>query len=107
MASDTSFRVSASSKRIPLPHWTELEDRKRFARRLDFGLQVAIAALSIAAAYMVASTDPQLQRWGFVVGLVSQPFWILAAVRAHHYGVVLVAIFYTGAWIQGIANRFF
>lgn len=75
------------------------------ARRLDGALQIAIAVLSIAAAYMVASDGPW-QRWGFVVGLASQPFWFAAAWRAEQYGIGICAIFYTGAWVQGIANRF-
>lgn len=83
----------------------EEERQQRLARQIDGALQIGIAVLSIAAAYLVASTGPW-QRWGFVIGLISQPLWFIASWRARQYGVLLVAIFYTGAWIQGIANRF-
>ena len=72
----------------------------------DVVLQVAIAVISIAAITMVASTGP-LHRWGFVVGLASQPLWILATWRARQWGMLFLAVFYVGVWAQGIANRFF
>jgi len=86
------------------PAFDELEAEFR-RKHIDAALQVALAVLSIAAAYMVASDGP-LQRWGYVVGLLSQPAWFATAVRSKQYGILLVALFYTGAWIQGIANRF-
>lgn len=85
--------------------WHAIAARRNRERRLNTALQVGIAVLSIAAAYMVAGTGP-MQRWGFVVGLCSQPLWFAAAWRARQYGILLVAIFYTGAWVQGIFNRF-
>lgn len=80
-------------------------DRMSVDLRIDSHLQIWIAVLSIAAAYMIAGTGPW-QRWGFVVGLASQPLWFAAAWRARQYGILLVAVFYTGAWLQGIFNRF-
>lgn len=72
---------------------------------VDGTLQIAIVVLSLVAAYLVAGTGP-LAKWGFVVGLVSQPFYLVATWRARQWGMLLVAIFYCGAWVQGILNRF-
>ncbi len=85
--------------------WKSIAEDRRRARLINSTLQIGIAVLSIAAAYLVASTGPW-QRWGFVVGLASQPLWIAATWRARQYGILLVALFYTGAWVQGILNRF-
>lgn len=74
-------------------------------RRIDSMLQIAIAVLSFVAITMIGSDGP-LHRWGFVVGLASQPFWIIATWRARQWGILLLAIFYCGAWSQGIFNRF-
>jgi hypothetical protein len=90
---------------LELRSYAEQEAERLNERRLDRCLQIAIAVLSIAAAYMVASEGPW-QRWGFVVGLLSQPFYFAATWRARQYGMLIVAIFYVGAWVQGIANRF-
>lgn len=72
----------------------------------DLVLQVAIAILSFAAIAMVASTGP-LHRWGFVVGLISQPLWLLATWRAKQWGMLVLSVFYFFVWLQGISNRFF
>jgi len=85
--------------------WPAFYERQQREARIDSALQIAIAVLSIAAAWLVADTGPW-QRWGFVVGLISQPFWVAAAWRAQQHGILIVALFYTGAWVQGIANRF-
>ena len=73
--------------------------------RIDAALQVAIAVFSMAAIYLI-STDGPLHRWGFVVGLLGQPFWFAATWRARQWGMLLLTIFYTGAFAQGIAIRF-
>jgi hypothetical protein len=98
-------------------YWIDLEKVKPASLRdiaaflaaeldVDVILQIAIAVLSFAAIVMVSSTGP-LHRWGFVVGLISQPLWILANYRARQWGMFVLAIFYVGVWVQGILNRFF
>jgi hypothetical protein len=72
----------------------------------DLLLQVSIAILSLLAIAMISSTGP-LHRWGFVIGLISQPLWLLATWRARQWGMFVLSIFYLVVWIQGIANRFF
>lgn len=73
--------------------------------RADLALQITIAVLSLIAIGMISSTGP-LHRWGFVVGLVSQPFWILATWRARQHGMLFLSVFYLFVWVHGIANRF-
>jgi hypothetical protein len=72
----------------------------------DLILQVSIAVLSLLAIAMISSTGP-LHRWGFVIGLISQPLWLIATWRARQWGMFVLSIFYLVVWIQGIANRFF
>lgn len=77
----------------------------------DWLIQCAIFVLSLAAIAMVASTG-SLHRWGFVVGLLSQPFWIAALWRARSpggarlWGMFLLSCIYCAVWIFGILNRF-
>ncbi len=72
---------------------------------LDELLQAAILVTSAAAIWLV-TLPPPYGRWGFVVGLVAQPLWFVETTRRHQWGVFLLAIFYTGAWVQGIYNHF-
>ncbi len=85
--------------------FADVHERYARSQRVDFALQVAIALLSFTAIALVASSGP-LHRWGFVVGLVSQPFWIAATWRSRQHGMLLVSIFYCGAWAVGILNSF-
>lgn len=77
----------------------------------DVAMQWAIAVLSIAAIAMIATTGP-LHRWGFVVGLASQPFWIAATWRARNpsgdrlWGMIVLSCAYVFVWILGIGERF-
>ena len=95
--------------------WIDLDEIKPLTLRdlveifadefLDSFLQLAIAALSVAAMLMIASTGP-FHRWGFVVGLLSQPFWIAATWRARQWGMFTLSVIYTFVWIFGIGSRF-
>ncbi len=77
----------------------------------DALLQFAIALLSLAAIAMIA-TSGSLHRWGFVVGLASQPFWIVATWRARNpyggrlWGMFVLSCCYVFVWIFGIGERF-
>lgn len=75
------------------------------AEYLDGLLQVAITVLSLAAIAMISTTGPW-HRWGFVVGLISQPFWIAATWRAHQWGMLALSVIYVFVWIFGIGSRF-
>lgn len=74
--------------------------------KLDTALQYVIVVLSLAAIYLVAQPGPAM-KWGFVVGLISQPFWLTATWRQRQWGMFTVSLFYVPAWITGIANNFF
>jgi len=71
----------------------------------DIVLQVAITVLSLAAIAMISTTGTW-HRWGFVVGLISQPFWILATWRARQWGMFGLSVIYVFVWIFGIGARF-
>ena len=77
----------------------------------DAIIQIALAVLSLVAIAMIASTGPW-HRWGFVVGLASQPFWILASWRARNprggrpWGMLALSLAYVFVWVYGIGERF-
>jgi hypothetical protein len=75
-------------------------------RRAHNALQVAIAVPSIAALLLI-SIPSEYARWGFVVGILAQPFWMAATWRARQHGMFVVACCYAGAWALGIYARFF
>ena len=68
-------------------------------------IQAAILILSGAAIWLVGRKDGRVRRWGYVVGLISQPFWIVATIQAGQPGMFLLSVFYCGAWADGIYNH--
>lgn len=72
---------------------------------LDKLTQLAIVVLSPIAIYLLAESGPDA-RWGFVVGLCSQPFWIYATAKARQLGMFAISLLYLAIWIRGILNHF-
>ena len=52
--------------------------------------QGGILIFGIIAIILVARKN----KWGFVFGLLSQPFWYMTAIQNHQWGIVLVSIVY-------------
>jgi hypothetical protein len=78
---------------------------RRNRKLIDAFLQAIILVLSLAAIYLLTSPGPYA-RWGHVVGLASQPFWLAATWRARQWGMFVLAIAYSGLWLRGIASYF-
>ena len=65
--------------------------------------QIAITILGAAAIILVAKKN----KWGFVLGLASQPFWFITSLINQQWGVFIVSIILTGSWMLGIYEWFF
>ena len=50
------------------------------------------------------SRKEEWKRWGYIFGLIGQPFWLIAAIQSGQWGIMVMAVFYTYAWAQGIYN---
>lgn len=87
-----------------------LEDQdaayERRGDRVDALLQVAIGIFTITS-LMLLTADSPAARWGHVIGLASQPFYIAATWRARQWGMFFVAVTLLGVWSRGIVNNFF
>ena len=65
--------------------------------------QLMIALLGGSAIWFVGRTE-EWSRWGYILGFLSQPFWIYSAVVNEQWGILLLSIWYTYSWGQGIYN---
>jgi hypothetical protein len=45
-------------------------------------------------------------RWGFVVGLATQPFWFYTSLRHRRWGIFIASMFYASGWVLGIYRNF-
>jgi len=68
--------------------------------------QWAIFILGGLAIWLL-STKGKWRRWGFVVGVVSEPFWLYSAVKSDQWGVVILCVIYTCAYLNGVRNHWF
>ena len=70
---------------------------------IDMICQVVVGFMGIVAITLVITKN----RWGSVVGLASQPFWIITAYIHNQMGVLFVSTVYAFVWIYGIRQAFF
>lgn len=64
--------------------------------------QVGIALLGATSIVLVAKKN----KWGFVLGLLAQPFWFITSYLNGQWGVFLVSFIYSASWIYGIYEWF-
>lgn len=70
---------------------------------LDNIAQVGIGGLGVAAIILISRKN----RWGFVFGLASQPFWFATSLINQQWGVFFLSIIYAGSWAYGAYQWFF
>ena len=70
---------------------------------LDTIAQIGVSTFGITAIILVARKN----KWGFVFGLLSQPFWFITSILNRQWGVLFLSIIYTGTWIYGIYEWFY
>lgn len=65
--------------------------------------QVAIFVLGTVAIVLVAKKN----KWGFVAGFMSQPFWFISSYKNEQWGVFFLSFIYAASWSYGIYEWFF
>ena len=63
--------------------------------------QIGIVLTGVVAVFLTQSKREYLRRYACLFGLAGQPFWFLAAIKAHQWGVFIVCVLYTAAWAKG------
>ena len=66
-------------------------------------IQFFLSVLSITAILLVARKN----RWGFVVGLLSQQFWIYTSFTHAQWGIFTISVVYVFVWCYGIYEWFY
>lgn len=65
--------------------------------------QIAILVTNVPAIWLVGRLE-SWKRWGYIFGLLGQPFWFYTIWHNKQIGVFILAIWYTYAWGQGVYN---
>lgn len=65
--------------------------------------QVGIMFFGVTAIILVAKKN----KWGFVLGLLSQPFWFITSYLNQQWGVFILSAIYCFSWAFGIYSWFY
>lgn len=57
------------------------------------------------SAIFVVGMKKKWRRWGYVLGMISQPFWFYTLIYNKQWPIVAVSFLYTISWGNGIWNH--
>ena len=69
--------------------------------QIDAINQALIVVFGGLAVWLVSQPKPW-RRWGYILGLCSQPFWMYTTIAHKQWGLMLLSGWYTYAWGEGV-----
>jgi len=67
--------------------------------------QIAIALTGVIAIWLSQDERESWRKYACLFGLVGQPFWFYSTYTAEQWGIFVLCIFYTFAWLKGFRNN--
>ena len=67
----------------------------------DLIAQAMILVFGCSAVWFVGRKE-HWKRWGYILGMFSQPAWFYTTITHEQYGIALLSLWYTYSWGQGI-----
>jgi hypothetical protein len=65
--------------------------------------QIGIVLFGVASSFLIAKKN----KWGFVLALLAQPFWLIAGILDSSWGILIMTLVYTACSTFGIYTWFF
>ena len=65
--------------------------------------QIGIMIFGCSAIWLVGRRE-DWRKWGYALGLCSQPFWFYTAYTHAQWGILILSLWYTYSWAQGAYN---
>jgi hypothetical protein len=66
--------------------------------------QFCILVFGLAAIYLTQQKNENLKKYACIFGLLSQPFFIYSTISSEQWGMFVLSVFYTFAWMIGFNN---
>ncbi len=66
--------------------------------------QLMIVILGISSIVCISSTNIRLMRFGFLFGVLAEPFWMYSAIMNNQWGIFYICIVYMLCHIRGYLN---
>jgi hypothetical protein len=67
--------------------------------------QLGIMVFGLSAIWLVNCRGRRWRRWGPIMGLLGQPFWVWTTIAHEQYGVTAMCAVYAAMWGRGIWNN--
>ena len=67
--------------------------------------QTMIFVLGGLTVWLISFKSRKVRLAGFVVGVLSEPFWLYSAVTNAQWGIVILCVVYTGAYLNGVRSH--
>ena len=64
-------------------------------------IQTVILITSALSIWLVTRRE-DWSKYGYIIGLIGQPFWLYSSIQAEQWGIMALTIFYSYSWSQGI-----
>jgi len=71
----------------------------------DLIAQAGVTIFGVTAIYLVGLKDKKKARWGYLVGIFSQPFWAYTFISHDQWIMLPLCLLYGGSWIIGLRNN--
>lgn len=65
--------------------------------------QIFIFIFGISSIFLIGRVE-SWRKWGYLFGLLGQPFWYYESISNEQWGIMILSFFYTFSWSQGIYN---
>ncbi|MCR6650764.1 MAG: hypothetical protein NVV73_04340 [Cellvibrionaceae bacterium] len=70
----------------------------------DMAVQALIAVLGVGAVWLSQDRRKSRQKYACIFGLLGQPLWFYATWKAGQWGIFVLSLIYTLAWLKGLQN---
>lgn len=64
--------------------------------------QIVIFTTGIAAVWLSQDEKSAKRKYACLFGMTGQPFWLYASYQASQWGILILSIVYTIAWMKGL-----
>lgn len=71
---------------------------------IDLIPQAFILLLGVSAVFLVGSKGPS-RRYGYLCGILAQPFWLWTTIAHEQWGIAAMCLFYGFSWARGLRNH--
>ena len=66
--------------------------------------QIIILFFGTLTIFLLAQKN-KWQRWGYITGLIQEPFWVITSTVNKQWGIFVLAIVYSLCFMLGIYNH--